>query len=177
LNKIVVWDTAEKPIGSGNPNVEFMFWRSYGQVGFDNACYIPRWIEENSDLLRAKYLAWIYEFGQQPIKGKNLIDTLEIRLNFSYWWMTPLVEKCNFAKSPQISDVIRLYAVDALMEGRTNCVVELFSSNRKLVSCMQVWCNAKGFGFLWRNLETDCKKRPFLRRFYNALTHSMHLVI
>ena len=173
MNKIVVWDSAESPIGSANPNVEFMFWRSYGVVGFDNASYIPRWIEDNSDLLRAKYLAWIYELGQRPINDKNLIDSLEIRSNFSYWWMTPLVEKCNFAKSPQISDAIRLYAFDSLMEGRTNCRVELVTSNRKLVSCMQVWCNARGLGFLWRNLETDCKKRPFLRRFYNALPHSI----
>ena len=66
--------------------------------------------------LRTKYLSLIYEFGEAKVNGKRIIDHLIIRQNFSYWWMTPVAEKCNFAKSPQIDNIIKLMALEQWLQ-------------------------------------------------------------
>ena len=56
------------------------------------------------------YLAWVHDVGADEVAGRSLVERLELREGFSYWWMTPLSEKCNYSKSPQIDHAIRLLA-------------------------------------------------------------------
>ena len=83
-----------------------VLWCSYDPKGCNDVVSIPCLVEENSESLRSRYLEWIYDLGEIKINGKRIVDHLEIRSGFSYWWMTLLAEKCNYAKSPQIDDAI-----------------------------------------------------------------------
>jgi len=87
----LIWDTDDKPPkGNWTP----ILWRSYG--GGEGSLYsMPEIIEERADALRQRYLSWIYVMGESCIKGKRLVDHLELRSGFSYWWMTLLAEKSN----------------------------------------------------------------------------------
>ena len=67
-------------------------------------------VEEDSDALRSSYLSLIYDLGETKINKKRVIDILEICPGFSFWSMSLLVEKCNFATSPQINNIIKLMA-------------------------------------------------------------------
>ena len=109
LNKklIVVWDSKEKmPMDYG----DVAFWQSNDTIDSHTNISIPRLVEENSEALRSSYLALIYDLGETKINKKRVIDILEICPGFSFWWMSLLVEKCNYAKSPHINNLIKLMA-------------------------------------------------------------------
>ena len=73
----------------------------------DNIFSLPQLVDKEKKHLRSKYLELLYDLGEIRIDGKRLVDCLEIRPNFSYWWMTQLSEKCNAIKSPQINNAIK----------------------------------------------------------------------
>ena len=103
-HRLLIWDAVDNL-----PSVkdDVVFWRSYNTLESETIFSIPKLVEENADKLREKYLALIHDLGESKIKGRRVVDHLEIRPGFSYWWMTLLAEKCNFAKSPQIDNTIK----------------------------------------------------------------------
>ena len=120
-------------------NFTIVLWRKFATPEAANGVSIPALIEENADVLRSRYLDWIYKFGDLRIDGRRLIDHLEIRPRFSYWWMTLLAEKCNFAKSPQITDAVRLFAFDDWVKHSANIkYIELVSANHELQSAKKL---------------------------------------
>ena len=60
----------------------------------------------------------ILDFGEIEVDGKSIIEHLKIRKNFSYWWMTLLVEKCNMLKSTQIDNIIKLLALELWLKDK-----------------------------------------------------------
>jgi surface carbohydrate biosynthesis protein (TIGR04326 family) len=100
---VLVWDLENIPNKSEK---KIILWSglSENEIFFS----ITKFVEDNSLLLRTKYLKWVFELGEININGKSLIENLKIRENLSFWWLTQISEKCNFAKSPQIDNVIKL---------------------------------------------------------------------
>ena len=81
----LVWDReGTPPQGIWIP----ILWSSFAEDKDSTSYSIPRLVEAQADLLRARYLAWIYDLGEAHIGGKRLVDHLELRPGFSYWWMT-----------------------------------------------------------------------------------------
>ena len=147
-------------------NFTIVLWRKFAIPEADNGVSIPALIEENADVLRSRYLDWIYKFGGLRIDGRRLIDHLEIRPRFSYWWMTLLAEKCNFAKSPQITDTIRLFAFDDWVKHSANIkYIELVSANHELQECLKNWCEAKKISFEWWQLPVEAKPVSLLKNY------------
>ena len=126
-------------------------------------------IEENAKKLRTQYLAWIYELGETRLNGRRIVDHLEFRQGFSYWWMTLLAEKCNFSKSPHIDDAIRLLAFTEWASGKSFEKVTLASSNQGLAECLRQWCNKIGVHFEWRPLTKSKDKYSLIIKSYEAL--------
>ena len=122
LSKILlVWDSDEKLLLPSKDDV--LNWQSYEISDLDNIFSIQKIIEKNAEDLKSKYLAYIYALGEVLVHGKRVVDHLELRPGFSYWWMTLLTEKCNFAKSPQIDNVIKILALKEYLR-----ISQLFSS-------------------------------------------------
>lgn len=130
---------------------------------------IPRLIEDNAATLRARYLAWIYELGELRSNGRRLIDHLQLRPGFSYWWMTLFVEKCNYSKSPLITDAIRLFAFTDWAAGRSVDKITLASANRQLAECLRGWCEKSSIQFEWRQLPNTTMPMSWARQVYAAL--------
>jgi surface carbohydrate biosynthesis protein (TIGR04326 family) len=106
---LLIWDAdGEPPVGDWTT----LLWRSYDTKGRKDVISIPQLVEDNAESLRARYLAWIYELGETKVKKKRIVDHLEIRPGFSYWWMTLLAQKCTYASSPNIYHAIRLLACE-----------------------------------------------------------------
>ena len=121
LNKssLVVFDSKEK---TPTDYSDVAFWQSYNPTDNHTNISIPRLVEEDSGALRSNYVSLIYDLGETKINKKRVIDILEICPGFSYWWMSLLVEKCNYAKSPQINNIIKLMAFKNWFN-KTECVV------------------------------------------------------
>ncbi len=159
---LIVWDVdGPPPAGDWTP----ILWRGFGEDGASEMVSIPTLIEMDAEILRARYLAWVYELGERRIKGMRLVDQLGARPGFSFWWMTLLAEKCNFSKSPQITDAIRLMALESWAAGRPIKKIVLASANVSLAACMRSWCARSSVSFEWRRGSPIAEKKlPWARR-------------
>src|ERR1017187_5855414 len=126
---VLVWDALGFPPDHECPTI---LWRSFEETAAPEFVSIPRLVEKYADELRARYLAWIYELGERRFQDRRVVDHLELRPGFSYWWMTQFAEKSNYGKSPQITDAIRLMTFDDWAHGRSFRRVVLVSSNHLL---------------------------------------------
>jgi surface carbohydrate biosynthesis protein (TIGR04326 family) len=163
---VLIWDVDRSP-----PEKSFytiVLWRSYTKAYSSNTVSIPHLVEKNSDSLRARYLDWVYKLGEQIYKGSRIIDHLEIRVNFSYWWMTLLVEKCNYCKSPNIENIIRIFAFDQWTGKKPLKKLIYTGSNAEIVRVIKLWCKYKKVKFIW---DKDKKKvdKGVMRNIYRSL--------
>lgn len=163
---LLVWDAKGLPPAGDWTTV---LWGGFGDCAAPNAISIPRLLEANADRLRTRYLAWIYELGEMRINGRRLVDYLELRPGFSYWWMTLLAEKCNWAKSLQINDAIRLMAFEDWVEGKSIRRVLLVSPNAHLAESMRSLCVNIGGDFEWQRTTGDTERLSWARYLYQIL--------
>ena len=89
---INIWDSDLIPATQDCPDV---LWRSYIESKNDKIVSIPRLVEKNSVVLKKRYLAWIFDLGETVIRGKRVVDHLEISPGFSFWWMSLISQKLN----------------------------------------------------------------------------------
>ena len=132
---------------------------------------IPRIVEENAESLGAQYLKWIYDLGETKINGKRIVDHLEIRSGLSYWWMTLLAGKCNFAKSPQIDDAIKLLAFDKWAKGKRVDTLALTTSKAGLAKVLKFWCLKAGTNFQWQHIEEEAGSVSLPTQLYQSMPH------
>ena len=163
-DQLLIWDSSDD-IDSKYDAVAL--WQSYKLSSDKNEVSIPQLVEDNSDHLRSKYLRLIYDLGEAEFKGKRVIDHLEILPNFSYWWMTLISEKCNYAKSQQINDMIKMIAFEEWFEKNNYQTVTLASSNRQLADAIYQMTNSLKIEFKWQK-KTQHHKKGFLKSLYHS---------
>ena len=117
-----------------------VLWRSYDTKGRENVVSVPFLVEDNAESLRARYLEWIYDLGETKIKGKRVVDHLEIRPGFSFWWMTLLAQKCTYAASPNIYHAIRLLACEDICRSPNIRKIKVVTTHSELASEFRSWC-------------------------------------
>lgn len=167
---LLVWD-ADGPPPVGDWTV--VLWRGFEESAAPEAVSIPRLVETHAEDLRTRYLAWIYELGEIHIQGRRVVDHLELRPGFSYWWMTLFAGKCNYAKSPQITDAIRLMAFENWATSRSFGSVVLVSANQSLAECVRSWCARLGVAFEWRRVASQSEHLSWVKRVYQSMPHTM----
>jgi surface carbohydrate biosynthesis protein (TIGR04326 family) len=157
LNKTIIWDL-KRPLPCLGPKSTALLWSEFVSGDHANIISIPDLVEKNSQELRARYLAWIYDLGEVVIRGKRLIDYFDIYQGCNYWWTTLFNEKCNFSKSPNITDAIKFMAlVDWLSKNSVKCVF-LESHNIRLAKCLRRWCDSNGIGYA-ENIEPSLSSK------------------
>lgn len=166
MTNVLIWDAdGAPPVGDGL----VVLWRAFAGSADAGVVSIPALIEANAESLRARYLAWVYELGETSIRGKRLVDHLEIRPGFSYWWMTLFAEKCNYSKSPQIDDAIRLLAFEQWADQRHLSEVALITANAALAECMGSFCGKAGISFVWQPGPAAKEGLSWAKRLYRTL--------
>jgi surface carbohydrate biosynthesis protein (TIGR04326 family) len=110
---LLVWDAEGLPPTGDWTTV---LWNGFEKDNDPSTISIPTLAEEQSDILRRRYLAWIYELGETDIIGKRLIDHLELRPGFSYWWMMSMAQKFNALGIPQIDNAINIQYVNSFAQ-------------------------------------------------------------
>jgi len=143
---IFISDT-EQPIVDNHNDV--IYWSSYTNSEVDGIFSLPLLVEKNADNLKSQYLALIYEFGKAKIRDKQIVEHLKIRPNFSYWWMTLLVEKCNYSKSPQISNVIKLIGLREWLKENKYEGIYLITDNKELLDAISLLSKELLIDFEW----------------------------
>jgi surface carbohydrate biosynthesis protein (TIGR04326 family) len=146
-SNLLLWDL-DTNYSDDMPHV--INWNSYTNSPLEGIFSIPHLVEQNADYLKAKYLSLIYEFGEAKINSKRIIDHLTIRQNFSYWWMTLFVEKCNYAKSPQINNIIKLMALEQWLKENKYQKITLVSANKELAMSVSQLAKRLLIDFEWQ---------------------------
>jgi surface carbohydrate biosynthesis protein (TIGR04326 family) len=143
---LVVWDDESMP-PNGIDTVAL--WQSFSCDTIPDAISIPKLVEDQADVLKARYLGWLYELGEKSIQGRRLVDHLDVRPGFSYWWMTLLAEKSS-GKTPRIYDAIRLFALEGVVKQMHVNQITLISHDMILAETFQKWCLNAGLIFYWK---------------------------
>lgn len=170
---ILIWDCEDLPPKAG---YTIVLWRHYNFDHLPDAISIPEIVEKNSAILKAEYLSWIYELGEVIINNKKVIEHLEIRKGLSAWWMTLLTEKCNFAKSPQIENVIRLMTFIRWMKNRPSSIITLKSSNKELADSIGRFSNSYGHKFEWQQNAKSRKIHTTFSHLYRLMPYHIQAI-
>jgi surface carbohydrate biosynthesis protein (TIGR04326 family) len=171
---LLVWDSDKK---LSSEHYDVAYWQSSVGTGTSSDVSIPEQVENNADQLKSQYLALIYELGEAKINGKRLVKLLEIRPGFSYWWMTLLAEKCNYAKSPQVDNVIKLMAFKEWFEKKSYKRISLVSKNAQLAEAMNLYADELAIGFEWKGIERQRSTRSLIKRIYYRLPNSIQAFV
>jgi len=166
---LLVWDVDDQFDGSKH---DVIYWSSYTNFELDGIFSIPKLVEKNAEYLKSKYLKLIYDFGEININGKRIIDHLLIRKNFSYWWMTLLVEKCNISKSPQIDNIIKLMAFEKWLQENKYKRIELITANDELAMSMSLLAEKLIIDFSYKKIKSKQSVR-MLKSFYHSMPNSV----
>ena len=148
---------------------DVVYWKSYTNSVSDGIFSIPELVEDNAEHIKAKYLSLIYELGEAKVNGKRLIDHLIIRKNLSYWWMTLFIEKCNFAKSPQINNIIKLMTLEQWLQENKYQKIKLVSANGDLAMSICLLTKKLLIDFEWKKEQNKKSNRSLAKRIFHAL--------
>ena len=154
---MIIWDSKENLPTKKNTYL----WNEYSEL--KNIKSILRYIEKNSELIRSKYINFIYDLGNKKFNNKSLINYLELENNFSYWWFTLLAEK-SFYKQENISHVLKLIALEEIVKLNKTQSIQLVSPDNNLHQSIKEFCAKKGISYSLRK-NLILKKSSILEKF------------
>ena len=137
---MIIWDSKENLPTKKN----IYLWNEYSEV--KNNTSILRYIERNSELIRSKYVDFIYDLGNKKFNNKSIINYLELENNFSYWWFTLLAEK-SFYKQENISQALKLIALEEIVKLNKTQSIQLVSPDNNLHQTIKEFCAKKGIDY------------------------------
>ena len=123
-----------------NPTSTIVFWNGNCGEMPTGSFSLPEYCESHANLLRDSYLRWIYDLGVVSSLGCNMIEKLKLYPDFSLWWQSLLNEKCNFGKSPQIDDAIKLLGLINWAKNKELKSISLAGKYPALSECLRGWC-------------------------------------
>lgn len=171
---LLIWDAEGiPPVGDWSA----VLWSDYANTNESCVISIPVLVEEQADVLRSRYLAWIYDLGETRIKGKRVVDHLELRPGLSYWWMTSLAQKFNAADNSQINNVIKAFVLISLISEHQSTSIILRSNNAKLARTLQHFCRNSQLQFKWESVNKASKQISFVRGAYGSLPYPLQAFI
>ena len=135
-----IWDDVNSP--ENLEGLSFIYWSK--SFSLENSSFsITDILEKNSDRYKSFYLEFVLELGISEHNGKSVIDLLAFRPDFSFWWMTLIAQKNNWAKSPQINHILKLMVLEDWL-------------NRN--KCKKLFINTRNFE-LFRSISKLCKTK------------------
>jgi surface carbohydrate biosynthesis protein (TIGR04326 family) len=171
---VLIWDADS---GEMPEHDVLVTWNSYQQDVANNKISIPHLVEDNSGKFKSQFLSLIYDLGEAKINGKRVIEYLEIRPNFSYWWMTLLSEKCNYAKSPQINNIIKMMAFEEWIKHELPQKLVLITSNTILATALTNTADSLGIDFEWNIAPHKKVNKTFIQKIYHTLPHKLQAIV
>ena len=165
---LTIWDSRYP----APPGLDVVLWREFGADA--NVRSLPDYIEHHADALRARFLAWVHDLGELRIRGQRLIDRLELRPEFSFWWMTLLSEKSNLVNSPQLINVLKMLALEQWIGPDWRGSIVLVTDNSALARAMSGWCRRASISFLARKARDGQRNGSWWRRVMLAAPQPAH---
>lgn len=116
-------------------------------------------VEFRSEVIREQILAFVYQVGMKRIGKQTVIETLEIRESFSWWWMT-LFALRRWHDSSNLFELARLYALNGVLVEQQINVLVVTESMGQIEQGLISLCDSLGIAI---HLPAD-KRRPDRKR-------------
>lgn len=159
IDSLTLWDSNLEP----SAEVGLVYcWNGYFEN--DSVFSILKYVDINAKRLRKKYLAWVHDIGVANVNGKRLIDHLTYDTGLSYWWFTLFSEQSPWM-TPEIVDIIRLFATEEILTREKPSKLVFVSSNKKLHRVIYRLCRKLDINYTWKNSAV----KPFLFNLKNIL--------
>jgi len=171
---VLIWDSETK-----FPKTEkiTVLWKQYVDVDSpQNVVSLPEYIEKNSERLRNQFLEFVYDIGHSKINGITIQQHLQIRETFSYWWMT-LFASTRWHQSSQITEAIKLLALEQLLKDQSWSDLELVSGNQNLNKILTDFCAEQNKSFRLGSQSLLSKKQVKFPIEVMLLSFKAHLVL
>jgi|GEM_PF-3047703 len=167
MKKIVIWDSAES-ICKFDSDWLVVLWNGHSEES--NKLSISHYIEAHADQLRKEYLSWIYDLAERQYLNKRIVDWFQIRPNLSAWWTTLINESPNILIMHELNDVIKILALNRILEEAESYQVILISSNSELAETLSSWASNIPHSFKWQKaMNTNRKDETIARKLYKKL--------
>ncbi|TGM56510.1 TIGR04326 family surface carbohydrate biosynthesis protein [Leptospira adleri] len=172
---VLIWDCLTSP-----PDFEgeTYLWQNYTEDKPNRRYSIPQYVEKNRVRLREKYNSLIYELGEKQIQGKRIVDWLMIRPEFSYWWMTLIVEG-NYGKSSFMTPLVKLLAFEEIFAESIFEKIVICSDDVRLKNVVRKFCKDKNITFCEHVSGNSAifLKRFALRNLYSSFSYPVQAIV
>ena len=146
-----------------NSATNILLWKSY--IEKKGLFSLPKYLEENSEEFRARYLSFIADVGESKIDDQTLTQDLNIGDEISYWWMSTIAEKSPF-KTHSIYQCLLIIALEEFLIEFDVKEVVFESKNPNLNEAVESLCFDLDIEFSSRLFGVN---RQLLNRVFNPL--------
>lgn len=101
---------------------------------------ITKYVEDNSDYYKQKYLKWNEAFLKSKIGNITLEEYYQIQKGISFFWLTLVGQRCNIVEKSQINNAIKLLALEEIIHEKEINEIVLISNSRELIAIMHDFC-------------------------------------
>ena len=128
---VLLWDS-DGILPSTNDYV--VLWNSFSVPGsIHPSVSIPEYVEEHSDRLRSRFLGFVHDVGNSRSGAKTVLEHLQIRPTFSYWWLTLFASK-RWHPDSHITEAVKFIALEEILAGLKYSEISVQSENASLHS-------------------------------------------
>ena len=128
---VLLWDS-DGILPSTNDYV--VLWNSFSVPGSNHSSVsIPEYVEEHSERLRSRFLGFVHDVGNSQSGAKTVLEHLQIRPTFSYWWLTLFASK-RWHLDSHITEAVKLIALEEVLAGLKYSEISIQSENASLHS-------------------------------------------
>jgi surface carbohydrate biosynthesis protein (TIGR04326 family) len=137
---------------------------------------IPAYLEANAKEIRAKYLAFVFDTAQKKIGNKTIASFYQTKEGYNLWWMSLVAEK-NLIKSPEISDCLKLFALEELLKIHRIRKVKIITADKRLAIAIQQLCRNMYIGCDWQKKDQPSGGINNVSGLYESLPHFLQAFI
>ncbi|QWE27018.1 TIGR04326 family surface carbohydrate biosynthesis protein [Polynucleobacter sp. AP-Ainpum-60-G11] len=146
-----IWDQYEQePLGDDDV---VLLWSKFPRSNDERTLSILDIVEGDAENLRSRYLKWINDIPNIKYRQSSLFNELKNKGEINYWWLTYFFEKCNYAKSKQINDVIKILALEDWLRNNQFALIKVKLSNRNLTEVLKKYFEQKKINHEINNFE------------------------
>ncbi len=128
---VLLWDSDEIPPST---NDYVVLWNSFSVPdSIHSSVSIPEYVEEHSDRLRSRFLGFVHDVGNSLSGAKTILEHLQIRPTFSFWWLTLFASK-RWHPDSHITEAVKLIALEEVLAGLKYSKIFVQSENASLHS-------------------------------------------
>ena len=143
-DELVIWDICQEPTDIQS---HFIMWGKVNQNPQPMEINLAKVIDANIELHRDEYLDYLYRFSGKKFFGKERATLLDFKKESNNWLLGEISEKANLTKSPEIYQMVQLFALKKLILEMKIQKLVVISNNKKNSSYFHVIAQETGIKF------------------------------